>query len=86
MLNEEVIDVVAEEVTEQPTPTVFEHETVLDEVENTEEEQPQFAVSEYGAYVQYKKTKYKLKKLKEQVMKNNKSQRGFGYIYKELEY
>lgn len=71
MLNEEVIDVVAEEVTEE---------------EVVEEEQPQVAKTEYDAYVQYKQTKYKLKKLKEQVLNNTKAQRGFGYTYQEIQY
>ena len=72
MLNEEVIDVVAEEVTEQPVPVV--------------EEQPQISGDYLDAYKQYKQTKYKLKKLKDQVRNNVKAQRGFGYTYQEISY
>ena len=46
----------------------------------------QVAKTEYDAYVQYKQTKYKLKKLKEQVLNNTKAQRGFGYTYQEIKY
>lgn len=71
MLNEEqVIDVTTEEVIE----------------ENVETEQPTFAESYIDAYAQYKQTKYKLKKLKEQVRNNIKAQRGFGYTYEEISY
>mgnify|MGYP006289276793 CR=1 FL=1 len=67
------------------------NEEVIDVVseEVVEEEQPQtveFSENYLDAYKQYKQTKYKLKKLKEQVQNNIKAQRGFGYTYKEISY
>jgi hypothetical protein len=85
MTEEQVIDVVAEEVTEQPTPTVFEHETVVEEqpVEETVEEQP--TIQTYiDAYVKHKKREYKHKQIQRQIKNNEKALRGFGYEYKPL--
>lgn len=37
-------------------------------------------------YAQQKKTEYKYKKLRETVKNNQKSQRGFGYNYKPIQF
>ena len=55
-------------------------------VEEVVDEQPTFAETYIDAYKQYKQTKYKLKKLKDQVQNNIKAQRGFGYTHKEITY
>jgi len=55
-------------------------------VEEVVDEQPVFAETYIDAYKQYKQTKYKLKKLKDQVQNNIKAQRGFGYTHKEITY
>jgi hypothetical protein len=55
-------------------------------VEEVVDEQPAFAETYVDAYKQYKQTKYKLKKLKDQVQNNIKAQRGFGYTHKEITY
>lgn len=64
-------------MTEEQIVDVVSEEVVEETVEPEEYVDP---------YVQYKKTKYKLKNLKEQVRNNVKAQRGFGYTHKELTY
>jgi len=84
MTEEQVIDVVAEEVTEQPTPTVFEHETEVS-ANVVEEEQavpPQESFEDLWA--KHKKREYKHKQLQKQIKENEKALRGFGYEYKPL--
>jgi hypothetical protein len=69
-MEEQVIDVVAEEVTEQPEPVV--------------EEQPAPQYNPFEEYANYKKTEYKMKQLRKQLQNNVKAKRGFGYEYQEI--
>ena len=75
MTEEQVIDVVAEEVTEQPEPEINSDPIDLSNV------QPR---NPYDEYVSYKKTEYKMKQLRKQVRNNMKAKRGFGYNYQEI--
>jgi len=60
-------------------------DVVSEEVVEQESERPTFEdyISEYR---EYKRTQRKMKQLKEQVQNNIKSQRGFGYTYKEINF
>jgi hypothetical protein len=73
MLNEEqVIDVESQEVVEEEIPDTS--------VEQYTPPNP------YDQYVDFKKQTYKYKQLKKQMQNNIKSQRGFGYTYKEIQF
>mgnify|MGYP003328321836 FL=1 len=84
MTEEQIVDVVAEEVTEQPTPTVFEHETEVSEPVAEEQMVVPPQESYADLWVKHKKREYKRKQIEKQIRDNNKAQRGFGYTYKPL--